>query len=117
MKWRVLYDFMIQKGFNSCGQNQYPKFDDTKHNLLCGEVKHLYVAITRSKQRLWIYEEKPQYAKPMLDYWKQKGIIQFRSFDRSMLESMHNVSSSEDWRQRGIQVCRPSKRTIFCIID
>ncbi|GLJ34038.1 hypothetical protein SUGI_0684590 [Cryptomeria japonica] len=104
MKWRVIYDFMNQKGFDSFEQNQYPTFDGIKHNLLCSEVKHLYVAITRSKQRLWIYEETPQYAKPMLDFWKQKSIIQFRCFDRSMLESMHNVSSCEEWRQRGIQM-------------
>ncbi|XP_057845589.2 uncharacterized protein LOC131055004 isoform X1 [Cryptomeria japonica] len=104
MKWRVIYDFMNQKGFNSCEQNQYPKFDNIKHNLLCSEVKHLYVAITRSRQRLWIYDENPQYAKPMLDYWKQMGIIRFTCLDKSMVESMHVVSSCDDWKQRGIQV-------------
>ncbi|GLJ34036.1 hypothetical protein SUGI_0684510 [Cryptomeria japonica] len=103
-KWRVIYDFMNQKGLDSCEQNQYPKFDSIKHNLLCSEVKHLYVAITRSKERLWIYEENPKYAKPMLDYWKQKDIIQYRCFDRSMVESMYVASSCEDWRKRGIQM-------------
>ncbi|GLJ34015.1 hypothetical protein SUGI_0684140 [Cryptomeria japonica] len=104
MKWRVIYDFMEQKGFNSCEQCQYPKFDNIKHNLLCSEVKHLYVAITRSKQRLWIYDENAQYTKPMLDYWKRMGIVRFRCLDKSMVESMHVVSSCDDWKQRGIQM-------------
>ena len=34
----------------------YPNFSDSKHNLLCSELKQLYVAITRTRQRLWICE-------------------------------------------------------------
>lgn len=111
-KWRAIYGFMDYKGYN-CEQAQYPKFDNTKHNLLCSELKHLYVAITRAKQRLWIYEDNPQNAKPMVDYWNKMSIIQSKCLDRAMLETMYVASNSEEWKKKGIKVCRFLMGTTF----
>eukprot|EP01018_Ginkgo_biloba_P036068 Gb_27269 [translate_table: standard] len=101
-KWRVIYEFMKQKGFSD--HKPHPMFDSSRHDLLCSEIKQLDVTITRAKQRLWIYDENREYSKPILDYWKQLGLIQLRRLDSSLVESMYVASSCEGWKQRGIQV-------------
>ncbi|KHN21268.1 hypothetical protein glysoja_047246 [Glycine soja] len=44
----------------------YPNFSDSKHNLLCSELKQLYVAITRTRQRLWICDNTKVYSRPTI---------------------------------------------------
>ena len=36
--------------------------------MLCTELKHLYVAITRPKKRLLIFDEEPEYRKPIENF-------------------------------------------------
>lgn len=81
-----------------------PKFSETKHNILCSELKQLYVAVTRTRQRLWICDN-TELAKPMFDYWKKKYLVQVRQLDDSLAEAMQVASSPEEWRSRGIKVC------------
>ncbi|KAL6607967.1 hypothetical protein ACP70R_041030 [Stipagrostis hirtigluma subsp. patula] len=57
-KWRVVYGYMEGNDiFPSSKKISYPEFDGNKHFLLCSELKQLYVAVTRTKQRLWICED------------------------------------------------------------
>ncbi|KAG5048857.1 hypothetical protein JHK85_009960 [Glycine max] len=79
----------------------YPNFSDSKHNLLCSELKQLYVAITRTRQRLWICENTEEYSRPMFDYWRKKGLVQFKELDDSLAQAMKVASSLEEWRSRG----------------
>ena len=65
----------------------YPNFSDSKHNLLCSELKQLYVAITRTRQRLWICENTEEYSRPMFDYWRKKGLVQFKELDDSLAQA------------------------------
>ncbi|CAI5957750.1 unnamed protein product [Closterium sp. NIES-64] len=60
--WRLLYHYMrdhslIPSAEDGSGRWQCPSFDPKRHNLLCSELKQLYVVLTRARQRLWIYEE------------------------------------------------------------
>ncbi|KAK7359560.1 hypothetical protein VNO77_01521 [Canavalia gladiata] len=101
-QWRVIYEYMKEqdmlepKELNSC-----PSFNDSKHNLLCSELKQLYVAITRTRQRLWICENSEDYCKPMFDYWRKKCLVQFTELDESLAQTMKVASNPEEWRSRG----------------
>jgi hypothetical protein len=82
----------------------HPDFDRSKHYLLCSELKQLYVAITRTRQRLWICENTDDYCRPMFDYWKKLCLVEVRLLDSSLIQAMQKGSSSDDWRLRGTKV-------------
>ena len=82
-----------------------PSFDEAKHNILCSELKQLYVAITRTRQRLWICETSPKFCQPIFDYWKRLCLVQERLLDHSFARDMCCTSSHEEWSSRGIKVC------------
>ena len=84
--------------------SSFPSFNDAKHNVLCSELKQLYVAITRTRQRLWICENTEDVCKPMFDYWKKKCVVQVRQLDDSLAQAMQVASSPEEWKSRGIKV-------------
>ncbi|RVX11629.1 Helicase SEN1 [Vitis vinifera] len=49
--WRVLYQFMNKINLvDSKSLISFPSFDEAKHNVLCSELKQLYVAITRTRK-------------------------------------------------------------------
>lgn len=81
-----------------------PNFSESRHNVLCSELKQLYVAITRTRQRLWICENIEELSKPMFDYWKTRGLVQTKKLDDSVAQAMRVASSPEEWRERGKKV-------------
>lgn len=83
----------------------FPSFDEGKHNILCSELKQLYVAVSRTKQRLWVYENMEELSNPMFNYWKRKCLVQVRHFDDSLAREMQAQSNPEEWRSRGMKVC------------
>jgi hypothetical protein len=91
----------------------HPGFDRNKHYLLCSELKQLYVAITRTRQRLWICENADDYCQPMFDYWKKLCIVEVRLLDSSLIQAMQTGSSTDDWRLRGTKVCIGHLDAIF----
>ncbi|KAL6843850.1 hypothetical protein ACP4OV_026421 [Aristida adscensionis] len=104
-KWRVLYDYMENKNVIALSEEgSHPDFDRNKHYLLCSELKQLYVAITRTRQRLWICENKDDYCRPMFDYWKKLCIVEVRLLDTSLIQAMQTGSSADDWRLRGTKL-------------
>ncbi|CAD6264208.1 unnamed protein product [Miscanthus lutarioriparius] len=104
-KWRVLYDYMENKNVIALSkEGSHPDFDRNKHYLLCSELKRLYVAITRTRQRLWICGNKDDYCRPMFDYWKKLCIVEVRLLDTSLIQAMQTGSSADDWRLRGTKV-------------
>ncbi|KAL2892258.1 TPR and ankyrin repeat-containing protein 1 [Bienertia sinuspersici] len=101
-QWRVIYEFMKLKNmFDSNLQPSFPNFNPAKHNVLCSELKQLYVAITRTRQRLWICENKEDLSRPMFDYWKKLCAVQVRQLDDSLARAMQVASSPEEWKARG----------------
>ncbi|PWA64845.1 uvrD-like Helicase, ATP-binding domain, P-loop containing nucleoside triphosphate hydrolase [Artemisia annua] len=101
-QWRVIYGYMKQHNWLADKLPQsFPTFDEARHSLLCSELKQLYVAITRTRQRLWICENKEELSKPMFDYWKMKGLVQIRKLDDSVAQAMRVASSPQEWRERG----------------
>ncbi|KAF8248699.1 P-loop containing nucleoside triphosphate hydrolase protein [Wilcoxina mikolae CBS 423.85] len=43
--------------------------EGTKSGILCSELKHLYVAITRARNHLWVFETSPKAVDPIVRLW------------------------------------------------
>ncbi|KAF5189972.1 hypothetical protein FRX31_020438 [Thalictrum thalictroides] len=62
------------------------------------------VAITRTRQRLWICDNMEQFSMPMFDYWKRLGLVQIRQLDDSLAQAMQVASSKEEWSACGVKL-------------
>ncbi|CAB4262688.1 unnamed protein product [Prunus armeniaca] len=104
-QWRVIYDYMKEEDLlDPALPQRFPSFNEAKHNILCSELKQLYVAVTRTRQRLWICENVEELSKPMFDYWKKKCLVQVRQLDDSLAQAMQVASSPEEWKSQGIKL-------------
>ncbi|RZC43878.1 hypothetical protein C5167_036821 [Papaver somniferum] len=104
-QWRVVYGYMKEGNLLDSSDAKFPKFSKEKHQILCSELKQLYVAITRTRQRLWICENLDMdFSKPMFDYWKKLCLVQVRELDESLVQAMQVTSSKEEWSSRGIKL-------------
>nr|XP_011463726.1 PREDICTED: uncharacterized protein LOC101298122 [Fragaria vesca subsp. vesca] len=104
-QWRLIYEYMKENELlDPRTPEKFPSFNGGKHHLLCSELKQLYVAVTRTKQRLWIYEKMADICSPMFDFWKKKCLIQVRQIDDSLVEKMKVESTPEEWRMRGMKL-------------
>ncbi|KAM6567403.1 hypothetical protein CsatA_026531 [Cannabis sativa] len=102
-QWRVIYEYMKEQDLFDNTVPNFPKFSESKHNILCSELKQLYVAVTRTRQRLWICESS-EIAEPIFDYWRKKFLVQSKPLDDSLAQTMQVTSSPEEWRSRGIKL-------------
>ncbi|MQM02509.1 hypothetical protein Taro_035273, partial [Colocasia esculenta] len=116
-QWRVILDYMhSHKLLGSGHAKSFPGFEMTRHNVLCSELKQLYVAITRTRQRLWICESNTEYSKPMFEYWKSLSMVHATKLDGSIVHSMQVVSSKDEWRNRGYKLYKEGnfEQATFC---
>ncbi|CAN4092017.1 unnamed protein product [Withania somnifera] len=100
-QWRVIYEFMKEHG---SADFAFPSFCDARHNILCSELKQLYVAITRTRQRLWICESEDEFSRPMFDYWRMSSLMEVKVVDDSVIDAMRTVSTPEEWKSRGMKL-------------
>ncbi|KAM5566524.1 hypothetical protein ABKV19_014932 [Rosa sericea] len=104
-EWRLIYNYMKEHDLlDPTLPKPFPTFDRAKHNFLCSELKQLYVAISRTRKRLWIYEDMEGLCNPMFDYWIKKSLVQVRQLDDSFVEKMKVSSSAEEWKSRGLKL-------------
>jgi hypothetical protein len=89
-RWGIIYEYMKENNLLDCHSRiNCQSFVDSKHNVLCSELKQLYVALTRARKRLWICEEDvEEFSKPMFSYWEKKNLVQFKILDNSLVETM-----------------------------
>ncbi|MCO5576944.1 hypothetical protein L7F22_030765 [Adiantum nelumboides] len=105
--WKVIYEYMHANNLmtsKELSKRSHPTFDTKKHSLLCSELKHMYVAVTRSRQRLWIYEENDQVSRPIIDYWMSQYLIETKLLDESFISQITSNSAPEEWKKRGLEV-------------
>lgn len=107
-KWRIVYNFMALENPLDTSLPGYPDFDKDVHGPLCVELKELYVAITRTRQRFWIFERSSN-AGPLFDYWKKldvvkRGVGKHGEFDFSFAAKMQVFCKPEEWNLRGQKV-------------
>ncbi|XP_075105039.1 uncharacterized protein LOC107773872, partial [Nicotiana tabacum] len=100
-QWRVVYEFLNEQNLADLS---FPSFSDTRHNVLCSELKQLYVAITRTRQRLWICESVDEFSRPMFEYWRRLCLVEVREVDDSIAEAMQTFSTPEEWKSRGMKL-------------
>ncbi|CAG8526884.1 15115_t:CDS:10, partial [Dentiscutata heterogama] len=89
LKWRV-----IEGSRNFSHENHY---------ILCSELKHLYVAVTRARQHIWIFDENNEVSYPIRTYWESQGLVKVvRSKEEiSTLPTLAKKSNSHAWNKRG----------------
>ncbi|XP_050947338.1 uncharacterized protein LOC103495156 isoform X2 [Cucumis melo] len=102
-QWRVIYQYMIEQDMLEISHNS-PNFNQPVCMGLCWELKLLHVAITRSRQRLWIYEDNQEFPNPMADYWKKLCYIQVKTLDYSIIQAMKAQSTKEEWSSLGLEL-------------
>ncbi|KAJ0095766.1 hypothetical protein Patl1_14988 [Pistacia atlantica] len=102
-QWRVIYEYMKEQNLLD-STSPRSSFNEAKHNILCAELKQLYVAITRTRQRLWIWEDREEVSKPMFDYWKKKSLVEVKQLDDSFAHAMQVASTPEEWKSQGIKL-------------
>ncbi|PON60107.1 hypothetical protein TorRG33x02_285910 [Trema orientale] len=92
-----------------------PRFDQAKHRVLCSELKQLYVAITRTRRRLWIFENggSDGFSNPIYDYWHKLQIVQVRMLTYSFLKEVQVQSSKEEWKSRGTKLFSETAKICF----
>ncbi|KAI3730438.1 hypothetical protein L1987_61608 [Smallanthus sonchifolius] len=101
-QWKVIYEYMKEHDWlDEKVPQSFPNFSESRHAVLCSELKQLYLTITRARQRLWICDNKEELSKPMFDYWKRRGLVQIRKLDDSVAQAMRVTSSPQEWRERG----------------
>ena len=77
------------------------EFSDEKHMQLCPELKQLYTAITRTKDKLWLYECEEAHH-PVLLYWQQSGLVEVKHSSDTRYQS-DATSTAEQWKARGVE--------------
>ncbi|KVH96354.1 DNA helicase, UvrD-like, C-terminal [Cynara cardunculus var. scolymus] len=103
-EWRIIYEYMKEKGHPSLASTALSSsFNMEKHNVLCSELKQLYVAITRTRQRLWICET-TGFSQPIYDYWKKLSLVEVRRLSDSFADKMQILSSKDEWKSRGVKL-------------
>lgn len=78
-------------------------FSHEKHYILCTELKNLYVAVTRARQRLWIFDENTEYIEPIKTYWMHQKLIRVikRGEEIGAFSSLAKKSSPKEWDLQG----------------
>ncbi|GBC01012.1 hypothetical protein RclHR1_04030007 [Rhizophagus clarus] len=112
LKWRIILSTL----------DEYPKgvqtFSHEKHYILSSELKHLYVAVTRAREHLWIFDENAELSEPIQVYWKSKKLVK-------VIESVKEIdfssnftkkSSPSEWNREGIKYFEQRKyeQAIIC---
>ncbi|PWA66761.1 DNA helicase, UvrD/REP type, P-loop containing nucleoside triphosphate hydrolase [Artemisia annua] len=103
-EWRVIYEYMKENDIlNPLCTAPCSSFEMEKHAVLCSELKQLYVAITRTRQRLWICETNG-FSHPVYDFWKKLSLVEGKHLNHSFANEMQVPSSKNEWRSRGVKL-------------
>ncbi|CAD8133948.1 unnamed protein product [Paramecium pentaurelia] len=81
----------------------YDEFSYSKSGL-CNELKQLYIAITRSRSSLYIFDEKPQARRWIEQIWKNLHLIEIFDqslFDHQRFQNNIQIKSKIQWNKQG----------------
>ncbi|CAG8510853.1 7653_t:CDS:10 [Acaulospora colombiana] len=97
LKWRVILSCLegYDKGIKA--------FSHEKHYILSSELKNLYVALTRARQSLWIFDENSECSWPILRYWEHHGLVNVVNNieEITALPTLAKKSDSQEWDRQG----------------
>ncbi|CAG8473742.1 16950_t:CDS:10 [Dentiscutata heterogama] len=108
-KWRVIHSALDKDKIG------IPIFSYEKHCILCSEHKQLYVAVTRGRRSVWIFDENTKYSDSMCAYWEQKELIRI-SKDAKEITLFAKESSPQEWDEEGKEFLdkKNFKQASFC---
>ncbi|KAI3905568.1 hypothetical protein MKX01_036477 [Papaver californicum] len=114
--WRLVYGYMKEKNLlDSTNIDSFPCFSEGKHKILCSELRQLYVAITRTKQRLWVYENIGEFSNPIFDYWKKLQVMQLFNEGNFEMAALSFQSSGDSFKEKWAKAAglRASSASIY----
>lgn len=88
------------------------QFDQSKYAHLCTELKHLYVAVTRAKKRLIIYDDSQDARFHMQEFWEMMNVVsrvEISEIENTVSENSEVIrlaqkSSQDAWRNQGLRM-------------
>ncbi|CAG8552607.1 4844_t:CDS:10 [Diversispora eburnea] len=99
LMWRVILSTLdgYSKGIRSFDHHRH------QHYILLYELKNLYVAVTRARQRLWIYDVNDEFSEPIQMHWEEKNLVKVVRDKRSLPNTTKSAKSSnpQEWDQKG----------------
>ena len=97
LQWRVISPVL---GDNSKGIRT---FSHEKHYILSQELKNLYVAITRARQHIWIFDEDAERVRPVQSYWENRNLVKvIESLDEiGTMSALAKKSTKDEWNKQG----------------
>ncbi|GAX74081.1 hypothetical protein CEUSTIGMA_g1531.t1 [Chlamydomonas eustigma] len=123
-KWRLMYKLlkhMHRLPEDKLALYSCPDFDPTMDNLLCSELKQLYVLITRAKDCVLIWESDWQVSEPMRDFWSFQQLVDIKPMSlisKEVRAIMHRVSSPMEWAKRAKEFFNDKQYAMaeFCFV-
>ena len=78
-------------------------FSHEKHYILSSELKHLYVAVTRARQHLWIFDEDTELSDPIRQYWEHNDLVKvIQNLEEiNTLPTLIKKGSLHEWNRKG----------------
>lgn len=112
---RVIYNFFMDSPLKESGWRTIPQytykvlnieckfheFDPQEHRLLCWELKQLYVAVTRARKRLWLFDHDKRRPKPLMELLKHQHLIYSEKVGELGECGLAVESTTEEWDRRG----------------
>ncbi|TFK51882.1 hypothetical protein OE88DRAFT_1699141 [Heliocybe sulcata] len=95
-QWRVVLNAVSRQ---HAMRTSVPAFDEIRHAGICSELKFLYVAITRARNNLWIFDPSER-AEPMQLFWRSEGLVDIYTPEME-LPQLAVVSTQEEWSKAG----------------
>ncbi|KAG8924443.1 hypothetical protein FRC02_010418 [Tulasnella sp. 418] len=83
-------------------EDHVPHFSQERHAILERELKNLYVAITRARKHLWIWDLSDK-SQPLKASWLRKGFFANAEGKNFNTLLKNDSSTSEDWKRKAQQ--------------
>ncbi|KAL7413579.1 hypothetical protein BDY24DRAFT_58944 [Mrakia frigida] len=75
-----------------------PRFDVTKHSIVCTELKKLYVALTRGRNNVWFWDDSDR-VDPIKNLLDHQSLVHVVDPD-SPLPKIGKASTAEEWKEQ-----------------
>ncbi|KAF8460724.1 hypothetical protein BDZ91DRAFT_851386 [Kalaharituber pfeilii] len=117
----ILYNFFSDSMWTNMGipvlnslleKRAWERLDNRKYGGLCTELKHLYVAVTRARNNLWMVESDPRSVQNIIKLWTRVAELKepLISVVHNSLEGEHEArniikpgktTDAKAWKERG----------------
>ena len=93
------FDPEMRKNKRMNDEDKNLEFSSSEHQLLCTELKQLYMVITRAKSKLCFYDSTEKNRKSIERLWANENVIT-HSLEESGL--IVKTSTQQEWQDQGV---------------